>query len=114
MGILIRTSPARGRHSRWIRFNQLQQSFKTGRKFSFARSTHGCVTDLAPRPRFLVVDMQVRARHGKHLVSFRQLADEINHGSKTIGSGTAQWQPKHCTQVIFELAGHGPFDGPVA
>lgn len=76
--------------------------------------THGDVAELAARAGRFAVKMQMCVGDTEHFVHFGQFANEIDHGGKAhAGCGTER-HVENGAEMIFELAGGGAFDGPVA
>jgi hypothetical protein len=76
--------------------------------------THGDVTELAARAWSLSVQVQMRIGNGQNVRRFRKIANQVDHGTVTGWSGGAERKAEDRAQMVFELAGDRPFDGPVA
>src|SRR6516162_1755359 len=78
-----------------------------------ARLDHRTVAHLASRAGPLAVVVKVQARDRQQPCPRRLLSDQIHHGAEAAGAGRAERQAENGTQVILELAGGRPLDGPV-
>src|SRR6266481_153820 len=74
----------------------------------------GDVAEFAAGARGFAVEMEVGVGDGEDLGRFGEVADEIEHGAVAGGSRGAEGQAEDGAEMVFELAGDGAFDGPVA
>src|SRR3954471_13400880 len=72
------------------------------------------MSELAVRPRLFAVTVKVYARHAQNVPELREGPDEVQHGAVTERPRAAERQAEDRSHVIFELAGLGAFDGPMA
>src|SRR6266850_1708925 len=76
--------------------------------------TEGDVAEFAAGAGGLAVEMEVGVGDGEDFGGFGEFADEIEHGGMAGESRGAEGHAKDGAEMIFELAGDGAFDGPVA
>src|SRR6266850_1246004 len=74
----------------------------------------GDVAEFAAGAGELAVEMEVGVGDGEDFGGFGEFADEIEHGGMAGESRGAEGHAKDGAEMIFELAGDGAFDGPVA
>src|ERR1017187_7704728 len=55
----------------------------------------------------------MQPRLGQQRLALRHLTDQIDHAGMTACVGGPEREPSYGAHVVLELAGHGPFDGPV-
>src|ERR1700680_1697423 len=78
------------------------------------RLDYGAVAHLAPGSRLLAVVVQVQALQRQQRCACGHLPDEIDHGAVPERARGAERQVEDGAQVILELTGGGPLDGPVS
>ena len=74
----------------------------------------GDVAEFAAGARRLAVEVKVGVGDGEDFGGFGEVANEIEHGAVAGEPRGAQREAEHGTKMIFELAGDGTFDGPMA
>src|SRR5260370_28663538 len=74
----------------------------------------GEVAEFAAGARGFAVEMEVGVGDGEDFGGFGEVADEIEHGAVAGGSRGAEREAEDGAKMVFELAGDGAFDGPVA
>src|SRR6266481_9728898 len=72
------------------------------------------VAQFAAGARGFAVEVEVGVGDGEDFGGFGEVADEIEHGAVAGGSRGAEGQAEDGAEMVFELAGDGAFDGPVA
>jgi hypothetical protein len=72
------------------------------------------VAELAAGARGFAIEMKMRVGDGEDFGGFGKIADEIEHRAVAGGSSGAEGKAEDGAEMIFELAGNGAFDGPVA
>src|SRR6266404_3366081 len=74
----------------------------------------GDMAELAAGAGGFAVEMEMSVRDGEDFGGFGEFADEIKHGGMAGESRGAEGEAEDRAEMIFELAGNGAFDGPVA
>src|SRR5712664_1705680 len=74
----------------------------------------GDVAEFAAGAGGLAVEVEVSVRNGEDFRRFGEVADEIEHGAVAGGARGAEREAEDGAEMVFELAGDGAFDGPVA
>ncbi len=74
----------------------------------------GDVAEFAAEAGGFAVEVEVGVGDGEDFGGIGEVADEIEHGAMACGSRRAEGKAEDGAEVIFELAGDGAFDGPVA
>src|SRR5882672_10065272 len=74
----------------------------------------GDVAEFAAGAGGFAVEMEVGVGDGEDFGGFGEFADEIEHGGMAGESRGAEGHAENGAEMIFELAGDGAFDGPVA
>jgi hypothetical protein len=74
----------------------------------------GEVAEFAAGAGGFAIEMEVGVGDGQDFGGFGEVADEIEHGAVASGSRRAEGKAEDGAEMVFELAGDGAFDGPVA
>src|SRR6266403_3820585 len=74
----------------------------------------GDVAEFAAGAGGFAVEMEVGVGDGEDFGGFGEFADEIEHGGMAGESRRAEGEAEDGAEMVFELAGDGAFDGPVA
>ena len=74
----------------------------------------GEVAEFAAGARGLAVEMEMGVGDGEDFGGIGEIADEVEHGAVAGGCGGAEREAEDGAKMVFELAGDGAFNGPVA
>src|SRR5882757_2307219 len=71
------------------------------------------MSQFTARARLLSIIVESQALDGQEPLAVRHSAEEIDHGRMAQRAGAAEGQVANRPQMVFELAGHAAFDGPM-
>jgi len=94
---------------------------KEGGEFGEAESeafggggTKSDVAEFAAGTGGLAVEMEMGVGDSEDFGGFGEVTDKIEHGAVSCGARGAEREAENGAEMVFELAGDGAFDGPVA